>query len=500
VTRHRRPARRAARRLLLAATLAGGLLLAAAGAAAAHPLGNFTVNTSSGLLVGPGAVTVDQVVDFAELPTFQERAGLDADGDGTVGAAERARWAGSRCAALAGAADGRLDGARLAFRSTAASATMTPAGAGLDVLRLECTLSAPIARADRARSLAWRSTAYTDRVGWHEVTAAGDGVTLRASDVPATSPSARLTAYPTDLLSEPVVQTRATVSFVPGGARHTAGRSGSAAPAFAPVDRAIATLTGLVTGRGDGAAAVLLAIGLAIALGALHAVAPGHGKTVMAAYLVGLRGTVRDAAVVGGTVTLTHTAGVLTLGLVLSTTRALAPERLYPLLGVASGLLLAALGVGVLRRTLARGRAHAHPGGHHHDHDHGHDHGHDHDHPHGHGHDHGAGRPRARDLVALGFAGGLSPSPSALVVLLGATAIGRAGLGAVLVLAYGVGMALTLTAAGLALVHARGLLGRVRGRPLPGWLAPARRVAPAGTAALIVLGGLGLAARAAIQL
>src|SRR5207302_7666714 len=113
----------------------------------------------------------------------------------------------------------------------------------------------------------------------------------------------------------------------------------------------------------------LLALALAIGLGALHALAPGHGKTVMAAYLVGQRGSLRQAGLIGLTVTATHTAGVLVLGLVLSTSTLVAPERLYPWLGLASGVLLAFIGAGLLRRAVrSRRHRHEHDHGHHHDH------------------------------------------------------------------------------------------------------------------------------------
>ena len=196
----------------------------------------------------------------------------------------------------------------------------------------------------------------------------------------------------------------------------------------------------------------VVALLLAVGLGAAHALAPGHGKTVMAAYLVGLRGTLRQAAVIGATVTITHTAGVLLLGLVLTTSRAVASERLYPWLGLASGLLLAGVGIGLLVR--ARAGHHPHP--------------HDHPHPHGHHHDHGpAGRPLGRrGLVALGLAGGLVPSPSAVVVLLGGIALGQAWFGVALVVAYGLGMAATLTGVGLLLAHLRTRMdGRLQLRP-----------------------------------
>src|SRR2546430_12709083 len=138
----------------------------------------------------------------------------------------------------------------------------------------------------------------------------------------------------------------------------------------------------------------------------------------------------------------THTAGVLALGLALSASSLVAPERLYPWLGVASGVLLAFIGAGLLRRALhARGHRHHH-----------------------HHHAHELPPVRTRALVAMGFAGGLVPSPSALVVLLGAMALGRAWFGVVLVIAYGLGMAATLTGAGILLLRARGALDRGRGR------------------------------------
>ena len=238
-------------------------------------------------------------------------------------------------------------------------------------------------------------------------------------------------------------------------------------------------------------------------LGAAHALAPGHGKTVMAAYLVGLRGTLRQAATIGATVTLTHTAGVLLLGLVLTTSRAVASERVYPWLGLGSGLLLAGVGIGLLvRARTGHGHPHGHP-----DHRHGHpDPDPDPDHPHPHDHDHpgaasGAGRPLGwRGLVALGLAGGLVPSPSAVVVLLGGIALGQAWFGVALVLAYGLGMAATLTGVGLLLAHLRTRMDRRLRVPAGSVLGRIGRLLPAATASVIVLVGLGLAASGAAQL
>jgi ABC-type nickel/cobalt efflux system permease component RcnA len=257
------------------------------------------------------------------------------------------------------------------------------------------------------------------------------------------------------------------------------------------VDRATAAFTALVGKRSLSPGFALVALLLAVGLGAAHALAPGHGKTVMAAYLVGLRGTLRQAATIGATVTVTHTAGVLVLGLVLSSFRAVASERVYPWLGLGSGLLLAAVGVGLLVRAR---------GGHHHHHPHVHDH--DHHHHHDHHHDHGpAGQPLGRrGLVALGLAGGLVPSPSAVVVLLGGIALGQAWFGVALVVAYGLGMAATLTGVGLLLAHLRTRMDRRLHLPTGSLLARLGRFVPAVTASVIVVVGLTLAASGAAQL
>ncbi|MYT20548.1 nickel transporter, partial [Streptomyces sp. SID7760] len=295
-----------------------------------------------------------------------------------------------------------------------------------------------------------------------------------------------------------------------------------------------------------------LALLLAVVLGASHAAMPGHGKTIMAAYLAGRRGTPRDALTVGASVTLTHTAGVLALGLALPLATHLAGETVLAWLGLASGLLVTAIGLQLLHSALrGRGHQHSHHGHHHHgDHDHGgrsHIHGdrhvhhvgrghtqpaapalpssrrapgaasgvgttvvltktgreseHDHHHPHHgesdhHHHAHTAAPRRRWTLVGVGIAGGLVPSPSALVVLLGAVALGRTAFGILLVFGYGLGMATTLTLAGLLLVRLRDRIGtRAAGRA-SARLKALGRIGPAATSGLVLLVGISLAARA----
>jgi ABC-type nickel/cobalt efflux system permease component RcnA len=547
--------------------VAAGLLAAGAAPAAAHPLGNFTVNAYSGLRVGPDRLTVDYVVDMAEIPTFQTRQALDADHDGTVSPAEAATWRDRECPRLAAGLRAVLDGQPVTLAVTGSALTFPEGVGGLDTLRLECALTAPLPAPRQAgRSLTYSDANHQGRVGWREITAVGNRTTFDSTDVPTTSISARLTSYPEDQLSSPLDQRTATLRFHPGGppapddpgtsvaagkarenpaSRCEAPRRGSVADgeegcaplSTAPgagngeagtgvgngdgasagagrggVDRATAAFTALVGERSLSPGFAVVALLLAVGLGAAHALAPGHGKTVMAAYLVGLRGTLRQAATIGATVTLTHTAGILLLGLVLTTSRAVASERVYPWLGLASGLLLAVVGVGLLVRART-GHHHPHEGGERehgqrvadplqaepdpgqaerpHGHDHGHDHHHDHAHP----------RPLGRrGLVALGLAGGLVPSPSAVVVLLGGIALGQAWFGVALVLAYGLGMAATLTGVGLLLAHLRTRMDRRLHLPAGSLLARAGRLLPAVTASVIVAVGLALAANGAAQL
>ena len=518
-----------ARRAAVLAALAIALVVAGATGAAAHPLGNFTVNTYSGLRVGPDRLVVDYVVDMAEIPAFQARQAIDADHDGRVAGPEASRWRDRECPRLVAGLRATLDGRPLPLAVTGSVLRFPEGVGGLEILRLECALAAPL---PAGRALAYTDTNLQGRVGWREVTAVGDGTALEAADVPTTSASARLTSYPSDQLTSPLDQRTAALCLRPGDRAHENPPSGDRGRSRAPggcevprrgsvaepgtgcsglsttprvgagdgtlasgvrggVDRATAAFTALVGERSRSAGFAVVAILLAVVLGGAHALAPGHGKTVMAAYLVGLRGTLGQAVTIGATVTVTHTAGVLVLGLVLSTTRAVASERVYPWLGLASGLLLAAVGVGLLVRART---GHGHP----HGHGHGHPHGHDHDHGH---HRHAAGPPLGRrGLVALGLAGGLVPSPSAVVVLLGGIAIGRAWFGVALVLAYGLGMAATLTGIGLLLARLRNRMDRRL--QLPGGSLPARlgRLLPAVTASVIVLVGLGLAIQGAARI
>jgi ABC-type nickel/cobalt efflux system permease component RcnA len=245
---------------------------------------------------------------------------------------------------------------------------------------------------------------------------------------------------------------------------------------------------------------LLFTLGVAMSLGALHALEPGHGKTIVAAYLVGSRGTARHALVLGLVVTASHTAGVYLLGAVtLYASRHVVPERLYPWLGAASGILIALLGVSLLYRRLVApwlaGGAHAsdhdgHGGLSPSEHAEAHAHGVAHGHGHGHHHHHHVpdGPVSLRALVALGVSGGIVPCPAALVVLLSAVAMGRIGLGLLLIVGFSVGLAAVLIAIGLLVVYARRLVARLGRTGTDGPLV--RRWLPLTSAAVITASGV----------
>ncbi|MET7402628.1 cobalt transporter [Dactylosporangium sp. NPDC005572] len=241
---------------------------------------------------------------------------------------------------------------------------------------------------------------------------------------------------------------------------------------------------------------------LAFLAGAGHAVTPGHGKTLAAAYLAGSRGRIRDAAWLGGSVAAMHTISVLVIGVAwtfLSLSGVIEIEELTTWLQVTAGVLVVATGVWMLRRRL-RGGQHHHD--HHHGHSHTHDHHHAHDHDHGHDHAHGHHHhPKSADrpgLLLLGISGGLTPSPSAFLVLATGLFLGRAGFALLLVLTFGIGMAVVLFTVGVLAVAGTSLLARST-RSVAA-LRFASRITPVLAAGGITLFGAGLITVAAVHL
>jgi ABC-type nickel/cobalt efflux system permease component RcnA len=413
--------------------------LAAPVVASAHPLGNFTVNRFSRIEISGPRVYVLYVLDMAEIPTFQA---------GKIDARAYARR-------IARGVRLTVDG-RPARLVPGEMALAHPRGAGgLRTTRLEVVLRGP--SLSRASDVRYVDTNYADRIGWKEIVVGGD----------APSRSHELRAYPKDLLQSPLDVTTVSARLVPGSGTETAPVPTSGRALQAPDRVADSGFASLVSREHLGLWVILGSLAAAMFWGAAHALSPGHGKTIVTAYLVGQRGTPRHAALLGLIVTMTHTIGVFVLGLVtLLLSRFIVPEELYPWLNLVSGLLVVGIGGWVLH-TRWKHRAHAHE--HHHDHEQD---------------------LSRRSLVAVGVTGGLLPCPSALVVLLAAISLHRIGFGMLLVVAFSAGLALTITGIGLVAVLAR---GAVRRFSFEGRLVS---LLPAASALVILAAGVGMTVHA----
>lgn len=501
-----------------AAVLVGtvvALLVVPVAVAQAHPLGDFTVNHYDGLVLYPDRIEVLSILDSAEIPTFQAMRTTDTDGDGSVSAAEGEAHAAERCSAMLPAMQVAVDGVAVPLSVVSAVAEYPIGEQGLATTRVTCRLTAPADLSGRS-TVTFADSFLSDRIGWREITATGAGLRIEASDVAAQSVSGELRAYPVDLLSDPRNDRTAQISVVPGSSPAGAPLVSVPGTGVSWIDDAARGMEGLLSGLAAGPdlspALAALAVVMALVLGASHAALPGHGKTVMAAYLAGKQGTRRDALVVGATVTVTHTAGVLVFGLLIALVAAFSPVAAMRWLGVVSGLLVAAVGVALLRTAIVRRRelaelpaaqrtgvlvgatigARAADGGHGHGHGHG---GHSHGHG-GHGHGSEPDRWSRTSLISMGMAGGLVPSPTALIVLLAAVRAERPWFGVVLVGCYALGMAGTLTAAGLLLVSVRDRLARMERAGV--WRTRAGRLLaalPVATALLVLAVGIGLVLR-----
>jgi ABC-type nickel/cobalt efflux system permease component RcnA len=383
--------------------------------------------------------------------------------------------------------------------------------------------------AERAGSLQYSDNNYPGHAGWKEIVADTPG--LISSSAPQTDRSAGLTNYPTDLLNSPPQDLSAVIHFrypvmgtsvaatiphssnevssrpkrsaVEGPAVHTARTRAkrvapdASTPALVTNPETLhlqanhqgtprSAFTELITTRSLSLWFLITAAFIAFGLGALHALEPGHGKTIVAAYLVGSRGTARHALLLGLIVTASHTAGVFALGAItLYASRYIVPEQLYPWLGVFSGLTIAGLGGYMfLRRWSGLDLDHSHTSGQLHSH-------------------WFSSRERSDvapapaksvslyQLFALGITGGIIPCPAALVVLLSAFALHRIGLGFFLIIAFSLGLAAVLIGFGMLMVYGRRFMARlqVNGPFTTRWL-------PVASAAFMTVLGAGIAVRA----
>jgi ABC-type nickel/cobalt efflux system permease component RcnA len=537
------------------------LVLLAPTSGSAHPMGNFSISHYTCIRIGHDAVDLHYIIDMAEIPTFQEiqETGIVPQ----EGHASLDDYLARKAEVLKEGLLLDLNGHRLTMRPEASEVIFPPGAGGLPTMKVRIKYRAQIeiAPSGHMNRLDYHDTNFPGRAGWKEIIAlVSPAVALVNASVPDEDRSLQLTDYPTDLLNSPPQVLEAHLVFAvkegpeslaafPGlpareapsgsgpsrtGSINTQSKEksfdisfkggadlGSAqhVPASGEAVRETqpdleptplqgnrqatprSLFTELVATKQLSLSVVIFALIMASCLGALHALEPGHGKTIVAAYLVGSRGTAGSAVLLGIIVTASHTAGVYLLGLItLYASHYVVPDRLYPWLGMISGLIIASMGLFLFFDRYGRD-SHSHANGrlHSHGHTHGpglkfHTHGHEEEHrhaegPHPHHHEHQAeGVVSFRSLLTLGVTGGIIPCPAALVVLLSAIALRRVGFGLLLIVAFSMGLAAVLIAIGLVMVYARRFLSRFSSdTPLiTRWL-------PVTSAAFITLFGVAMA-------
>ncbi len=477
------------------------LLVLAVTALLAHPMGNFSISHYARIAAHPDHVEIVYALDLAEIPTFEllrdwnlDRTSPKADLDAKA-TQQMAAWAGDLLVTAGG------QPLRLEVKET--QWAFADGAGNLPVLRITGRLRGKAAPG----RLTYEDRNYPDRAGWKEiVVAAGQApVVLERASHTDRDISKALTAYPEDPTIAPPQDLRADLAW-----KVTPAVKAAPAPVIAPVEQpkpvlpvaqpttspAAAkaapgtvqkndALSRLLSRQDLGLAAMLTALALAFGFGAMHALSPGHGKTIVAAYLVGSRGTLKHALFLGAMVTFTHTVSVFVLGLgTLFLSRYFVPDKIYPILGAVSGLTIVWIGATLFYRRLhtlvthleherahmrepelAMAHAHSHHGHSHHHHHHGHQHDHG---PGGHTHVI-EGEVTLASLTGLAVSGGLVPCPSALVLLLSSIAIGRIGLGLALLTSFSLGLAVVLIAIGVTVLYAKNLLPdtpKIRSSPI----------------------------------
>jgi len=543
-------------RLLIVALLVL-VLLAFTGSGSAHPLGNFSISQYSAIRIIGNEIELRYIIDMAEIPTFQEiqESGIVSK----AGDPSLESYLMHKSELLRGGLTLEVNGKPLLLRAESKEIIFPPGAGGLPTIKIGILYKAKLTLDSKTSEclLNYRDGNFPGRAGWKEIIAVAEsGAKILNSSVPEADRSSHLNDYPTDLLNSPPQELEAKVAFTTaplpmsvasteglqihgGGAEKTrtvsklqiassevSQSSSKMEPVKQPTHTPIIKFdlissdlhrTGennpgqlqanrqatprnsfmeLIATKQLGIGIVLIALAVAVGLGAFHALEPGHGKTLVAAYLVGSRGTIKHAFLLGLIVTAAHTAGVYLLGAVtLYASQYVVPERLYPWLGVVSGVMITSLGAVLLvRRYRDKEGVSSHHHHDHADHSHGLDHHHHHQHS-NHSHDHGHMHEQhdlnrqvsLRELLTLGISGGIVPCPAALVVLLSAVSMQRIGFGLLLIVAFSVGLAAVLIAIGLLMVYARDFMSRFRtdGRVFTRWL-------PLASSTIITLFGFGM--------
>jgi nickel/cobalt exporter len=472
----------------------------------AHPLGNFSVNHYMRLDPGPRGLEMTYAIDLAEIPTFEllRDWGLTASSPRD----EIERRASEQARAWMRNLSLRVDGVRAEPVFESVDVAMADGAGNLPLIRITAKMKVMAA----SGRIEYEDHNFEGRAGWKEIVIDASQTLLSSSSQSDQDRSHALTAYPPDPLAAPPQDLRAEFVWIPQAPVVTTSKR--VVPVVKPIPQPASTpapTPAAMTAKNAPAGTVvrndflsrllrrdqlpfsmiLIALVVAFGLGGAHALTPGHGKTIVAAYLVGSRGTMKHAALLGAMVTITHTVSVFALGFAtLFLFRFIVPEKITEILACISGLSIFILGAWMLFKRLRNSHQHQH---HHHDHDHDHQHHHHHhDHTH-HYHDGAGGHSHVPDgeitwgnLITLAVSGGLVPCESALVLLLSAIALGRVGLGLMLLLAFSLGLAGVLMATGMVVLYAKRALPARTAQSRGPWL----QWIPVGSAALVTLVGM----------
>ena len=530
--------------------------------ACAHPMGNFSVNHYSKIDLQDGRIIIRYFIDLAEIPTYQElQQGNIATTDANPSSEIVTRYVASRGVELGRGLILDIDGKPAVLRLISSGVIFPPGAGGLPTMKMGLVYEAVYSSAVNTQrvSLHYTDNNYVGHTGWKEIIAIASAGSLIGSSVPSTDRSGELSNYPTDLLASPPQFLEASITAVlkplPGvltdnqpaapqrislpAETYTIAKSpisnhvkgevkailspAAATPASISLKSSLpltasstivrpqanrqqtprSRFTELITAQHLSIWFLFTAAIIAIGLGGLHALEPGHGKTIVAAYLVGSKGTARHAVLLAMIVTVSHTVGVFALGAItLFASRYIVPEQLYPWLSAFSGITIAGLGIYMLLRRLTGTAS-------------------EHSHAVGEGHPNwmfwrraklegsdeideaGLSRIDSRidiaqtqsvsliQLLTLGITGGIIPCPAALIVLLSAFALHRIGLGFFLIVAFSIGLASVLTGFGILMVYARRFMTHLQiDSPLT------RRWLPVISAAFITVLGLTLTIQA----
>jgi ABC-type nickel/cobalt efflux system permease component RcnA len=500
----------------------GLFLLIGSATCFAHPMGNFSVNHYSKITIGQKSIEILYLVDMAEIPTYQEMRQFELvpkPNDPSV-----SNYLDRQEPLLKAGLTLESNGKPLQFETVERHVTFAEGAGGLLTMKITFVFRSQPDFAAGVHQLSYADNNFPGRAGWKEIVVRGDRAEILNSSAPATDRSLELTTYSSDALNSPPQQLSAAVSYstvatdlgstshstasastdgIPSETNISLKSSAPRVPSPQPQQKSLAVVTTLnrkkVGQSNRGVTTTVAATQLPVAraqntprsrftelistqsklslwvlfsaaliaagLGALHALEPGHGKTIVAAYLVGSRGTARHAVLLGIVVTAAHTSGVFLLGAVtLYASRYIVPEQLYPWLGAISGLSVAGLGIFTfLRHWTGESGEHSHAPGEQHSH-----------------WFLSMFKQRApeqntpalaaaesqsvrqalslRELCILGITGGIVPCPAALVVLLSAFSLHRIGFGLFLITAFSVGLAAVLVMVGLMMVYTKRLM------------------------------------------